>query len=224
MFAGIASRYDLLNHVLSLNIDKGWRRKVRAEIADILAEQKAAVLDVACGTGDLSLELKHGAKAAVIGTDFCRPMLTVAARKSEAKGDHLPFVEADAMKLSFADNSFDAVTIAFGLRNLPDHGAGLRELLRVIKPGGELVVLECSNPSAPGFRELFRFYFEKIVPRIGGIISGSRGAYTYLPESVSRFPDKKTLAAMMKTAGFENVTFKSLTGGTASLHSGFKKR
>ena len=223
MFAGIAGRYDLLNHVLSLNIDKGWRKKVRAEIADILANPNAIVLDVACGTGDLSLELKSGAKALVIGTDFCRPMLDVATEKIESNGGDLPLVEADAMALSFADDSFDAVTIAFGLRNLPDHIAGLRELLRVIKPGGKLVVLECSNPSIPGFRQLFKFYFEQLVPRIGGVISGSRGAYTYLPDSVSRFPDKKTLASMMEEAGFRDVRFQSLTGGTASIHCGVKR-
>jgi demethylmenaquinone methyltransferase / 2-methoxy-6-polyprenyl-1,4-benzoquinol methylase len=222
MFAGIAGRYDLLNHVLSLNIDKHWRRKVRAEIADVLADPTAMVLDVACGTGDLSLELKHDANAMIIGTDFCRPMLAVAAEKM--KSDDVPLVEADAMALSFADNSFDAVTIAFGLRNLPDHTAGLKELLRVLKPGRKLLVLECSNPSVLGFRQLFRFYFEQIVPRVGGIISGSRGAYTYLPDSVSRFPDKKTLASMMEQAGFENVKFQSLTGGTASLHCGTKTR
>jgi demethylmenaquinone methyltransferase / 2-methoxy-6-polyprenyl-1,4-benzoquinol methylase len=221
MFSRIAGRYDLLNHLLSLNIDKGWRRKVRAEIVGILADPNALVLDVACGTGDLSIELKHDAKATVIGTDFCRPMLAVAAQKT---ADSLPLVEADALALSFADDVFDAVTIAFGLRNLPDHAAGLTELLRVMKPGGRLVVLECSNPSVPGFRQLFQLYFEQIVPRIGGVISGSRGAYTYLPESVSRFPDKKTLASMMEQAGFERVSFQSLTGGTASLHSGFKKR
>ena len=224
MFAGIAGRYDLLNHLLSLNIDKGWRRKVREEIADVLADKNAIVLDVACGTGDLSLELKNGAKATVIGTDFCRPMLAVAAEKIGTEHGPLPLVESDAMSLSFADDNFDAVTIAFGLRNLPDHDAGLEELLRVLKPDGKLVVLECSNPTIPGFRQLFQFYFERIVPRIGGMVSGSRGAYTYLPDSVSRFPDKKTLAAMMEAAGFADVKFQSLTGGTASLHSGVKKR
>ena len=222
MFAGIASRYDLLNHVLSLNIDKSWRRKVRAEISDILADENAVVLDVACGTGDLSLELKRGAPAAVIGTDFCRPMLVVAAEKIASGACHLPLVEADAMSLPFGDDSFDAVTIAFGLRNLPDHEAGLRELLRVLKPGGKLFVLECSNPSVPGFRQVFRFYFENIVPRIGGLVSGSRGAYTYLPNSVSRFPDKKALASMMLDAGFAGVRYESLTGGTGSLHVGHK--
>lgn len=224
MFGRIAGRYDLLNHLLSLNIDKGWRRMVRAEIAGVLTRDDAIVLDVACGTGDLSLELKHDARARVIGTDFCRPMLAIAAEKAASVDGELPLVEADAMALSFADDTFDAVTIAFGLRNLPDHDAGLGELLRILKPGGKLVVLECSNPSTPGFRQLFRFYFERIVPRIGGLISGSRGAYTYLPDSVSRFPDKPTLAAMMERAGFAEVKFQSLTAGTASLHSGVKKR
>ena len=219
MFSGIAGRYDLLNHVLSLNIDKSWRRRVRSELQAVLADPNAVVLDVACGTGDVSLELRRDAAATVIGTDFCRPMLIIAQEKSRGS---IPYVEADAMKLSFADNTFDGVTIAFGLRNLADHAAGLRELKRVIKPGGRLCVLECSNPSIPGFSQVFKLYFETVVPRIGGLISGSRRAYTYLPDSVSRFPDKKILAAMMEEAGFAEVRFQSLTGGTAALHLGTK--
>lgn len=222
MFASIAGRYDLLNHVLSLNIDKRWRRLVAAELRDILESEDAIVLDVACGTGDLSLELNKNSKAQIIGTDFCRPMLEVARQKNPAGDDDIPYVEADAMALAFADDSFDAVTIAFGLRNLPNHLNGLKELYRVIKPGGKLIILECSNPSIPGIRQLFKFYFESIVPRIGGVISGSRGAYTYLPDSVSRFPDKKALAVMIEEAGFSDVKFQSLTGGTAALHSGTK--
>jgi len=222
MFAGIAGRYDLLNHVLSLNIDKRWRRLVAAELKDILGRERAAVLDVACGTGDLSIELNRNSKARVIGTDFCRPMLEIARGKNVGENVEIPYVEADAMALSFADNSFDAVTIAFGLRNLPNHSAGLSELHRVIKRGGKLIVLECSNPSIPGFRQLFRFYFERVVPLIGGVISGSRGAYAYLPDSVSRFPDKKALAAMIEEAGFSDIKFQSLTGGTAALHVGMK--
>lgn len=220
MFAGIAARYDLLNHILSLNIDKGWRRRVRAELADILADPNAVVLDVACGTGDLSLELERDSRACVVGTDFCRPMLTIAQQKTPA--GKVPYLEADAMTLPFADDSFEGLTIAFGLRNLPDHDAGLRELLRVLKPGGKLVVLECSEPAIAGFRQLYKFYFDRIVPRIGGLVSGSRSAYTYLPDSVSKFPDKKTLAAMMERAGFVDVRFQSLTGGVAALHSGVK--
>lgn len=222
MFAGIAGRYDLLNHVLSLNIDKRWRRKVRAEIQTILDDKDALVLDVACGTGDLSLELDRGASAKVIGTDFCRPMLAVAREKNTIENTHIPYVEADAMDLSFADESFDALTIAFGLRNLANFSKGLKELLRVIKPGGKIVILEFSSPIVPGFRQLFNFYFAKILPRIGGAVSGSRGAYEYLPDSVSKFPDQKALAAMMERTGCSEIKFQNLTGGIAAIHTGTK--
>src|SRR5439155_3294037 len=137
MFSGIARRYDLLNHLLSLNVDKSWRRKVRAEIADVLNDMNATILDVACGTGDLALELKRDSTAKITGTDFCRPMLAIAQEKS---GGVLPYVEADAMDLPFDGHFFDAVTIAFGLRNLPNVERGLAELFRVIKRGGKLVV------------------------------------------------------------------------------------
>jgi demethylmenaquinone methyltransferase/2-methoxy-6-polyprenyl-1,4-benzoquinol methylase len=218
MFSGIAGRYDLLNHVLSVNIDKRWRRKVRAKLEDILADVNAVVLDVACGTGDLSIELQTNANAKVIGTDFCRPMLAVAQEKAA----EIPFVEGDAMQLSFADNSFDALTIAFGLRNLSNFRNGLIELHRVLKPGGKLVVLEFSAPVVPGFRGAFKFYFSNILPRIGGLISGERGAYEYLPDSVSKFPDQKALAEMMRETGFDVVSFDNLTGGIAAIHSGTK--
>jgi demethylmenaquinone methyltransferase/2-methoxy-6-polyprenyl-1,4-benzoquinol methylase len=218
MFSGIAGRYDLLNHVLSVNIDKRWRRKVRARLEKTLSDPSAVVLDVACGTGDLSIELQRDAKAKVIGTDFCRPMLTVA----QGKTAKVPFIEADAMNLGFASNSFDAVTIAFGLRNLSNFRDGLVELQRVLKPGGKLVVLEFSAPVVPGFRGAFRFYFSHILPRIGGLISGERGAYEYLPDSVSKFPDQKALAKLMQEVGFESVEHSNLTGGIAAIHSGTK--
>ena len=217
MFSGIASKYDLLNHLLSLNIDKGWRRKVRSEIHDILADENATILDVACGTGDLSIELKFDARAKITGTDFCRPMLTIAQEKS---GDNLPYVEADAMNLPFDDRGFEAVTIAFGLRNLPNIERGLAELFRIIKPGGKLIVLEFSSPIVPGFRQLFNLYFSQILPRIGGLISGSRAAYTYLPASVSKFPDQKKLAGLFKQTGFADVKYQNLTGGIAAIHTG----
>jgi demethylmenaquinone methyltransferase/2-methoxy-6-polyprenyl-1,4-benzoquinol methylase len=222
MFAGIAGRYDLLNHVLSLNIDKRWRRKVRNLLQPILDNENAVVLDVACGTGDLSLELSQNGKARVIGTDFCRPMLAVAQQKNGGVKTAIPYVEADAMQLSFADNSFDAVTIAFGLRNLPNYENGLRELNRILKPGGTLVILECSHPPLPGFRQLYHFYFGRVLPRIGGLVSGSRGAYEYLPDSVSKFPEQKTLVAMMEKAGFSAVKYQNLTGGISAIHSGIK--
>ena len=220
MFSGIAGKYDLLNHVLSVNIDKRWRKLVREKLAGMLANENAVVLDVACGTGDLSLELQKHAKAWVIGTDFCRPMLAIANEKTAKLDLPVPYVEADAMQLSFADESFDAVTIAFGLRNLSNFEEGLRELRRVLKPGGKLAVLEFSAPLIPGFKALFNLYFTQILPRIGGMVSGSRGAYEYLPDSVSKFPDQKNLDKMMRQAGFADVEYKNLTGGIAAIHTG----
>jgi demethylmenaquinone methyltransferase/2-methoxy-6-polyprenyl-1,4-benzoquinol methylase len=217
MFSGIARKYDLLNHLLSLNVDKSWRRKVRAEIATVLANENATVLDVACGTGDLSLELQRASKARIVGTDFCRPMLAIAQQKSE---DSIPYLEADAMDLPFGDGQFDAVTIAFGLRNLPNVPRGLAELFRIVKPGGKLVVLEFSSPIVPGFRQVFNFYFSQVLPRVGGLVSGSRAAYTYLPDSVSKFPDQKRLAALFEQTGFTDVRFRNLTGGIAAIHVG----
>lgn len=222
MFSGIARKYDFLNHFLSVNIDKRWRRLVRKKLETVLANENATVLDVACGTGDLSVELQTNAKAKIVGTDFCRPMLSIAFEKNAKNNTQIPYVEADGMNLSFADESFDAVTIAFGLRNFSNWQDGLRELHRVTKKGGRLVILEFSTPIVPGFKQLFNLYFTKILPRIGGAVSGSRGAYEYLPDSVSRFPDQKGLAEMMRQTGFEAVEFQNLTGGIAAIHSGTK--
>lgn len=222
MFAGIAGRYDLLNHVLSLNIDKRWRRLVSAKLRDVLDRPDAVVLDVACGTGDLSIELDRTAKAKVIGSDFCRPMLTVAQTKPSSGGHVIPYVEGDAMRLPFADESVDAVTIAFGLRNLANVADGLAELRRVLKTGGRLVVLEFSAPIVPGFGQLFNFYFSHILPRIGGAVSGSRGAYEYLPDSVSKFPNQKKLVVLIEQTGFGEVAYQNLTGGIAAIHTGIR--
>ena len=223
MFSGIAGKYDLLDHVLSLNIDKPWRKLVRQRLQPILDDPNALLLDVACGTGDLSIEIQTHAKARVIGTDFCRPMLAVAAEKNGSNSLSIPYIESDAMNLGFADDSFDAVTIAFGLRNLSNFRDGLAELRRVLKPGGRLVVLEFSSPVIPGFRQLFNFYFTSVLPRIGGAVSGSRGAYEYLPDSVSRFPDQKRLVALMRETGFDIVEYANLTGGIAAIHTGTKR-
>jgi demethylmenaquinone methyltransferase/2-methoxy-6-polyprenyl-1,4-benzoquinol methylase len=146
-------------------------------------------------------------------------MLTVAAEKSAT----IPFIEGDAMNLGFADNTFEAVTIAFGLRNLSHFADGLTELHRILKPGGKLAVLEFSAPIVPGFRQAFNFYFTRILPRIGGAVSGSRGAYEYLPDSVSKFPDQKRLAALMQETGFDDVEYTNLTGGIAAIHIGTKR-
>jgi demethylmenaquinone methyltransferase/2-methoxy-6-polyprenyl-1,4-benzoquinol methylase len=219
MFSGIAGRYDFLNHLLSGNVDKSWRRIAVRALKPSLVEG-ARVLDVACGTGDLSLVLAEAGAARVVGLDFCRPMLEVARRKAEAGSRAIPFVEGDALRLPFADETFDAATIAFGLRNLTGVAEGLRELRRILKPGGRLAVLEFSSPVVPGFRALFRFYFTRVLPRVGGLLSGSRGAYEYLPDSVLKFPDQRRLAEMMRAEGFERVEYRNLTGGVAALHTG----
>lgn len=223
MFSGIAGKYDFLNHFLSVNTDKRWRRLVAKKLDDVLQNENAIVLDVACGTGDLSLELQKSGTARIFGTDFCRPMLTVAQEKNQKNHLAIPYIEGDGMNLSFADDTFDAVTIAFGLRNFSNWLDGLKELRRVLKPGGKLAILEFSAPIIPGFRQLFNFYFTRVLPRIGGAVSGSRGAYEYLPDSVSRFPDQKNLARMMGEVGFDAVEYQNLTGGIAALHSGAKK-
>jgi demethylmenaquinone methyltransferase/2-methoxy-6-polyprenyl-1,4-benzoquinol methylase len=224
MFAGIAGRYDLLNHLLSGNTDKRWRRLVARRLKPALSIEGARALDVACGTGDLALALAEATKARIIGTDFCRPMLEIAAGKAQTNVTEIPFVEGDALNLPFAGEAFDAVTIAFGLRNLSSVEAGLKELWRVLKPGGRAAILEFSRPIVPGFRALFQFYFTRVLPRVGGMISGSRGAYEYLPNSVSRFPDQKRLAALMREAGFVEVEYQNLTGGIAALHLGTRPR
>lgn len=222
MFSGIAGKYDFLNHFLSVNVDKRWRRLVRKKLETILANKSAVVLDVACGTGDLAVELQTNAEAKIIGTDFCRPMLSIAFDKNAKNNTEIPYVEADGMNLSFADNSFDALTIAFGLRNFSNWQDGLKEFHRILKKDGKLVVLEFSTPIVPGFKQIFNLYFTQVLPRIGGAVSGSRGAYEYLPDSVSRFPDQKGLAKMFEETGFIDVEFQNLTGGIAAIHSGIK--
>jgi demethylmenaquinone methyltransferase/2-methoxy-6-polyprenyl-1,4-benzoquinol methylase len=218
MFATIASRYDLLNHLLSGNTDKRWRRIVASRVRDKLASHTSdarQILDVACGTGDLALALFETTGVPVVATDFCRPMLQIAAGKLPRQ---IKLIEGDALSLPFLDRSFEGATIAFGLRNLASVEGGLDELFRVLKPKGWLAVLEFSKPSNPLFRALFGLYFKKVLPLLGGVISGSRSAYTYLPDSVQRFPDQLELSILMERAGFGEVTYENLTGGIAALH------
>jgi demethylmenaquinone methyltransferase / 2-methoxy-6-polyprenyl-1,4-benzoquinol methylase len=223
MFANIATRYDLLNHLLSGNVDKRWRRLVAKTLyatLPTLPHGGVRILDVACGTGDLAITLCEIGEARIFGVDFCRPMLDIAASKAATRGSRVPFIEGDALELPFADCSFDAATIAFGLRNLTSVETGFKELLRVLKPGGRVAVLEFSKPTIPVLRSLFRIYFTRVLPFFGGLISGSKSAYQYLPDSVSRFPDQRELAAIMKQAGFEAIAFQNLSGGIAALHLG----
>ncbi len=222
MFSRISPKYDFLNHFLSGNIDKRWRKLVTKKLESVLNDKDALVLDVACGTGDLALEMQKAAKAKIIGTDFCRPMLEIAKEKNAPENLTIPYLEADGMNLSFANETFDAVTIAFGLRNFSNWQDGLEELQRILKPGGKLIILEFSAPVVPGFRQLFQLYFTKVLPKIGGVVSGSRSAYEYLNESVARFPDQKSLMKMMLENGFSDVEYKNLTGGIAAIHLGTK--
>jgi demethylmenaquinone methyltransferase/2-methoxy-6-polyprenyl-1,4-benzoquinol methylase len=217
MFSNIANRYDLLNHLLSANVDKRWRRIVATKVRERISSSGACVLDVACGTGDLSLTLFETTGARVVGTDFCRPMLAVAAGKVSSQ---VPLIEGDALRLPFRSGSFDAVTIGFGLRNLSNVENGLAELCRVVKPGGWVAVLEFSNPCNAIFRTVFGLYFRKVLPMLGGAISGSLSAYAYLPASVQKFPDQEQLALLLEQAGFDQVEFENLTGGIAALHLG----
>lgn len=193
---------------------------VAKRLSQRLAKEHARILDVACGTGDLSLTLFETTGSRIFGADFCRPMLEIAARKTAKAGQVIPFIEGDASCLPFLDRSFEGVTIAFGLRNLSDPQAGLTEVFRVLKPGGQIAVLEFSKPVVPVLSFLFNIYFTKALPFLGGLISGSTSAYRYLPDSVSRFPDQEQLSALMCQAGFEQVEFQNLTGGIAALHEG----
>ena len=220
MFASIAARYDLLNHLLSGNVDRKWRRLVAKTLYASLHGTNVRILDVACGTGDLSFSLHQGGEAHIVGVDFCRPMLDIAASKAAKHRFQVSLIEADALVLPFGDGAFDGATIAYGLRNLANMEVGFKELLRVLKPGGSVAVLEFSRPKTLLLRSLFGIYFTKVLPVLGGLISGSRSAYRYLPESVARFPGQEQLASVMKKAGFEEITFQNLTGGIAALHLG----
>jgi len=221
MFAEIAPRYDFLNHALSLNIDKRWRKLVIREVARHLDRPGALALDLCCGTADLSMEL--GAMGSTVGVDFCRPMLDLGKKKVQRSDLPIELIEGDALNLPVADSAFDVVTIAFGLRNLDGTVAGLREIYRVLKNKGRCVVLEFSRPQLPVFRGLFNFYFTRVLPCIGNAVSGSSFAYQYLPESVQNFPDQNELAGLMESVGFLGVKYYNLFGGVASLHVGDKQ-
>ncbi len=220
MFEEIAPRYDFLNHALSLNVDRRWRRRVVQSLASVLSTPDARVLDICCGTADLSLELAGSAET--WGLDFCHPMLTLGSRKAARSNTGVILIEGDALKTPFASNSFDAVTIAFGLRNLESAEAGLSEMERLLKPGGRAAVLEFSKPIVPVFREVYGWYFNRVLPVVGKLVSGSRTAYRYLPDSVKVFPGQIELAAMMGEVGFSDVKYYNLFGGVAAIHLGDK--
>ena len=222
MFSSIAGRYDLLNHLLSLGVDIRWRKELAREVS---GQGKAPILDLATGTGDVALTLVREltAEVKIIGADFTVPMLEQASSKIRSGGkERIALTAGDAMALPFPDNTFGAVTIAFGLRNLPDRAGGLAEMFRVLKPGGRVIVLEFSPMEGRFPGQFFRFYFHRVLPVLGGIISGKPGAYRYLPSSVDSFPNPEALGGEMSGAGFGHVKFRPLTFGIAYLHVGEK--
>jgi demethylmenaquinone methyltransferase/2-methoxy-6-polyprenyl-1,4-benzoquinol methylase len=236
MFTRIAPRYDFLNHLLSLSFDRPWRARTARRFRHILARPDARALDLCCGTGDLTFALERAAKrsgqnstaqaawqhAAIFGSDFVPPMLALARKKARRANHQAIFLAADALSLPFPDNSFDLVTAAFGFRNLANYERGLRELFRILRPNGELGILEFSEPRGRVIAPLYRFYFEKILPRIGGAISGNSTAYSYLPASVAKFPSPEELANWMARVGFTGVKFEPWMFGAVVLHAAQK--
>jgi demethylmenaquinone methyltransferase / 2-methoxy-6-polyprenyl-1,4-benzoquinol methylase len=220
MFGRVAPRYDLANHLLSANVDVYWRNRTVARVRDVLRRPEARVLDLACGTGDLLIALEREANRRLIGSDFCHPMLTGAQTKLESGRLRSVLVESDALALPFADASLDLITIAFGYRNLANYRAGLDEMRRVLRPGGALAILEFTQPPNRSFAAVCNWYSRKVLPILGGAISGAPEAYRYLPESVRKFPDAPGLAALMKEADFQPVEWEYLTFGIAALHIG----
>ena len=217
MFGTIASRYDFLNHFLSLNIDRRWRKICVKEVRNRISVSRPLILDVGCGTADLSLAFAD--LGSVVGCDFCHPMLCIGARKVLSGSTHRPIslLGADALMLPFADASFDAVVSAFVLRNLSDIDLGLREMRRVLRPGGVMGVLEFGMPRIPFLGGIYRWYFLQVLPRLGKLISGVDGPYGYLPSSVQAFPPVEELKKRAESAGFRNVEYRLLTAGVAVL-------
>jgi demethylmenaquinone methyltransferase/2-methoxy-6-polyprenyl-1,4-benzoquinol methylase len=220
MFGRVAHRYDLANHLLSFNIDRYWRAHTVGRVRHILDRPEARVLDLCCGTGDLALTLAGARNGLVLGSDFCHPMLLAARKKADARQARTALFEADALRLPLGDGSVDLLTVAFGFRNLANYAAGLAEMRRVLAVGGMAAILEFSQPPNRAFAALYNFYSRRILPMIGGALSGSRDAYTYLPESVRKFPRAAELADEMRAAGFAEVSYEYLTGGIVALHRG----
>jgi demethylmenaquinone methyltransferase/2-methoxy-6-polyprenyl-1,4-benzoquinol methylase len=224
MFTRIAPRYDLLNHLLSAQMDRLWRARTARELKPILERPDAVVLDLCCGTGDLTLSLARHAKARIIGADFSHTMLVRALGKAVSTngGAPLSFFEADVLRLPVADESFDLVTTAFGFRNLANYENGLQEVLRVLTRGGSLAILEFTEPASGFLGNAYRFYTRKVLPAIGGVISGDKEAYAYLPKSVKRFFLPDELSALMISVGYRPVRYRVMTLGSVALHIALK--
>ena len=220
MFDRIVPRYDLMNRLMTGGRDIAWRRLAVREALRGRNPADVRILDVATGTGDLALALRGAGAADVVGLDFSAAMLDEAIRKDTAAtcDRRIAWVEGDAMSLPYPDESFDAVTVAFGLRNMPSYPAALYEMARVLRPAGTLVCLETTPLQLPVLRAIFAWYFARVVPIVGGLLSGDRDAYRYLPASAAAFPDADTLGQIMLAAGFSRVRFLRLGLGTVALH------
>jgi demethylmenaquinone methyltransferase / 2-methoxy-6-polyprenyl-1,4-benzoquinol methylase len=230
MFGRIAGRYDLMNRVMTGGRDVAWRKLTVQQALHGYAPGTARVLDLATGTGDLAIALAEGGAGEVVGADIAEPMLRAAAikvlnraeRPGTVAGVPVSWVVADGLGLPFEDGEFDACTVSFGLRNMPDYDAALREMARVLRPGGRLLCLEMTPLRTPLIGPLFDLYFTRVVPVVGGVLSGDYDAYRYLPMSVAAFPPAGELASMMQGAGFDPVSYRLLGGGTVALHIGVK--
>ncbi|MDE2572085.1 MAG: bifunctional demethylmenaquinone methyltransferase/2-methoxy-6-polyprenyl-1,4-benzoquinol methylase UbiE [bacterium] len=220
MFATIAPTYDFTNRVMTAGIDEAWRRRA---IRELQAEPGGEILDLCCGTGDLSFAAARADRGRrIVGVDFCEPMLRVARQRNRKFADRVSFVEGDVMALPFAEQRFSGATMGFSMRNVVDIGATLREIRRVLRPGARFVNLDVSKPPNPLWRRVFYLHFYKIVPLIGTLLSGSKKAYTYLPNSLTNFPDADGLATRFAEAGFEGVRYVRLLGGIVAIHVGTK--
>lgn len=222
MFAGIAGRYDRLNRLLSFNQDQRWRRKT-VKLSRVQTGDR--VLDVCCGTGDLAFAFEKavGNEGQVIGSDFTPEMIEIANSKRDKLSSANQFQVADTLALPFPEAAFDVCSVGFGIRNVQDVGAGIREMARTIKPGGRLVILEFTDPKNKIFAAVCKFYMNRILPKIGQLLSGSKHkAYSYLPDSIALFPDADALAALMRASGLKDVTYKRLNLGTVAIHVGVK--
>ena len=223
MFGNIAGKYDFVNRIIAVNFDRSWRKVLVKKLQPELSRADGLVLDIACGTGDLSLELQQNARAKIVGTDFCRPMMTVAQEKTRQANLNISYVEGDGMNLPFADDKFDAVTASFGLRNFANWQQGLDEMRRVLKPGGRLAILEFAVPTLPGFREVYNVYFDRVLPFVGGAISGNLAGYKHLNRSVRKFPDQTGFSKLIRETGFDAVEYQNLMTGICAIYLGTKR-
>jgi len=222
MFDNIAPKYDFLNHSLTVGIDKIWRKK-----AIKLANERcpATILDIAAGTGDFSIQEARRTNATITAIDISQNMLNIAIEKARKENlqDRITFMKADSLCMPFDDNSFDAVTVGFGVRNFVDIPKGLSEIYRVLKPGGRLVVLELSEPPNPVVKSCYSFYFHRVLPFFGRLVSKDKEAYTYLPNSVDNFPYGERFIDIMKACGYQNTMLKWLTFGISAIYVGEKR-